>query len=61
MKMKKDFADDLTSSLLGALSMTKSDHCVINRFLNKNASSADESSAKVLFKHPSTTFVYTKT
>ena len=30
-------------------------------FLNKNASSADESSAKVLFKHPSTTFVYTKT
>ena len=30
-------------------------------FLNKNASSADESSAKVLFKHPSTTIVYTKT
>ena len=30
-------------------------------FLYKNASSADESSAKVLFKHPSTTFVYTKT
>ena len=30
-------------------------------FLNKTASSADESSAKVLFKHPSTTFVSTKT
>ena len=30
-------------------------------FLNKNASSADESSAKILFKHPSTTFVSTTT
>ena len=26
-------------------------------FLNENACSADESSANVLFKHPSTTFV----
>jgi len=30
-------------------------------FLNENACSADESSANVLFKHPSTTFVQTKT
>ena len=30
-------------------------------FLNENACSGDESSAKVLFEHPSTTFVYTKT
>ena len=30
-------------------------------FLNENACSGDESSAKVLFEHPSTTLVYTKT
>ena len=30
-------------------------------FLNESAYSADESNVKVLFKHPSTTFVYTKT
>ena len=30
-------------------------------FLNENACSADESSAKTLFKHPSTTFVSTQT
>ena len=30
-------------------------------FLNNHACSGDESSAKVLFEHPSTTFVYTKT
>ena len=30
-------------------------------FLNENACSGDESTAKVLFEHPSTTFVYTKT
>ena len=29
-------------------------------FLNENACSGDESSAKVLFEHPSTIFVYTK-
>ena len=29
-------------------------------FLNENACSGDESSAKVLFEYPSTTFVYTK-
>ena len=29
-------------------------------FLNENACSGDMSSAKVLFEHPSTTFVYTK-
>ena len=30
-------------------------------FLNESAYSADESNVKVLFKHPSTTFVYSKT
>ena len=30
-------------------------------FLNVNACSADESSSKEIFKHPSTTFVDTKT
>ena len=30
-------------------------------FLNENACSGDKSSAKVLFEHPSTTFVHTKT
>ena len=34
----------------------------IQSFLNENACSGDESSAsKVLFEHPSTTFVHTKT
>ena len=30
-------------------------------FLNESAYSADESNVKVLFKYPSTTFVYAKT
>ena len=30
-------------------------------FLDENAYSGDESSAKALFEYPSTTFVYTKT
>ena len=33
----------------------------IQSFLNENACSGDKSSAKVLFEHPSTTFVHTKT